>query len=858
MQEIDDYHQAVHPNNQKILFNLTGLDIYNKQHKLLFKNKQELIDSIKILYKKCETDNLILDKHIEQTIRFFKSNTNNDGLYCRTLIFNNGRQITQTSSLWNFISVINSSDISISSALPYEIQLIEMLNCEEQSINDSSMMISELTLKILIKGTCWSGYLSIVLAKQWGSFTVNTLRQNYFGITERHQSKSLNIHKLKEIKAKLLNSEFTTDNFVNKVPYEYADVIKIQLEFNSFAQTKKYFMKSHIHDATKFLENSLIDTCRIAPQDIYMKVATILKIPNESKYKSGDFGIKQLTSRVITLDHDILHRELIPCFNSYAVAEKTDGITSIVLLLGKELFITCGTIVYKFDVLNTPTLPQSKNIELLKLNKIDLNNTWIFDSEVIIGSDGHLILIPFDIRMASSINLDNINFKYRLMFINGLIDLKVNKVTIKIKKWYKASDIKLLYDNVKKTHKTIKGSVSDGFIFSYLDSLNFTISMYYSSKVWKWKPAITEDIYDNNTIDFLIQQCPDTLKGKFPYIAGGKTLYVLCSGLSKSTHQSLPNITIVQSLIPNTANEYIPALFSPSDRPYSHLYWSENITLHGEVGEFVWSASTQQWTLLKIRTDRRIEVERGNYFGNDHKTAENNWFMMNNTLSINEITNNGPTYINIYASKHKFISAIYDSIVKHLLTNNETILNISPITIMEPFHKFPAVVYVYKNRIEANRYVKERYELSKKKIRLNSYYVLINNIKNIKSTIQNASIPISTNGFDNLILMYSIMSDNDIPGFKSLSDGMNTVKIYENLITKNGKIIIVIRENDELPNIIKAFDVCGYRKSSDVSLNQWVYITDNDLYDNTRILSFTKAVPTDLVNFVLHVAGNKY
>ena len=840
---IDDYHQSVEHHKQKIIFNLAGLDNYEKQHRSLFKNKEELIDSIKIMYKKCESDSLILDKKIEQTMRFFKPmpldeehNRLDDShkLYCRTLMFSNGRQKSQKSEIWDLLHVISNDAITnLDSSLPYEIKLMEISDTDEQTINDCTSMISEIKLQLFLKYWC----LSIVLAKQWGS--TNNHSNKLLDISERHQSKSLNIHKLKEIKAKLLNSEFTSDNFVNNVPYEYADTVRIQLEFNG---DTIYFANCYIANAIKLLENSLIDTCRISPQDIYSKAATILKIPNEVKYKSGEFGIKQLTSRVITLDHDILHKELIPDFKDYAVSEKTDGTTSVVMISGKDLFITCGTIVYKFEVSVFPTLPAAKNIEILKLNKADLNNIWIFDAEVIVGTDGNITLIPFDIRMASSINVDNINFKYRLMFINGLADLKTPKVQIKIKKWYKASDIKLLYQQ--------KRSKSDGFIFSYLESRNFTISMYYSNKIWKWKPAVDEGT-DNNTIDFLIQRCPDTLKGKFPYILGGKNLYVLCCGLSKAVHQSLPNIIVVQSLIPNSAGEYIPSLFTPSDKPYSHLFWSDKNDLHGEIGEFIYHKTTNEWKLIKLRNDRRIEVERGNYFGNDHRTAENNWFMMNNPLTLNELTSTQKSYTNSLNAKSKFLHAVYDSLIKHVLVNNETVINISPVTIMESFNKFPSVVYVYKNKIEANRYIKDKYELTKKKIRFNSYYVLVENINDVKTEIKNSSIPISNNGFDNLVMVYHNFETCDVPGFGSLVDGMKTVKVYENLINRNGRIIIVLQETITTSSVIKSFEASGFRKAFDTPINKWVYITDVNLYDSTRVLVFTRAAPTELINFVI-------
>lgn len=847
---IEDFNQAVLDNEQKIIFNLNSVDPNIKQYKTLFKSREELIDSIKILYKKCESDNPLYEKRIEQNIKFIKFVNSSNSIYCKTIHFNNGRQKNISNNIITSASEQISNNLN-DNPLPYDVNLLEIHPCENASVNDCISAIIELKLNIIMKG--WT--LSIILAKYW---CASIEYSKILNIPEKYVSKKLNIHSLNKIKSKLLNSEFTVDNFINNVPYDYADQIKIVLEFNS-----TNFNILHIKKAVSFLENSLIDTCRTCPQDIYIKTAGILKLSLLHKFQSGEFGIKQLTSRVVTLDHDILHKELIPHLKDYAVSEKSDGITSIVLIFGKDIFITCGAIVYKFDVLNFPELPSTKNIDALGLNKMDFNNIWIFDAEVIIGHENHITIIPFDIRMASSINLDNINFKYRLMFMKGLQTIKTVKTSMQIKRWYCGSDIKTLYNNSINSDKKI-----DGFIFAYLENLPFTTSMYYSSKVWKWKPSLGIDhnivdqkpslgvdhnivdqkpslgVFDNNTVDFLIQKCPDIFKGKSPYIAGGKSLYVLCCGLSKAVHQTLPNIIIVQSLIPNNANEYIPALFTPSDRPFSHLFWSDNTTLHGEIGEFLYNKNTKEWSLIKIRTDRKIEVERGNYYGNDHATAEKNWFMMNYPLLVDDIKS-ANHYVNNWHSKSKFITSIYENLIKHVLINTETILNICPYAVMDVFNKFISVIYAIKNTIEANRYIKDKYELTKKKIRFNSYYVNYDNVKNIKNTLVNSTIPISNNGVDNLLLIYSINKNDGTPGFGSLMEGMYTVKLYENLITHNGKIIIVVAEaNDEknykISAIDEAFTASRYTKTLDIFVNKWVYISDNDLYETSRVLIFTR------------------
>lgn len=823
---IEDFHQAVLLENQNITFNLIGLDPELKYFKSIFRNREELIDSIKILQQKCITDGLIKDKYISQTMRFFKP-IDQIHMQCKTIVFTNGRQKSQIS---NNIHLSGSVSYELNENFPYTVDLSEITDSKDISVDDCVAMVADLKLCLLIND--W--ILSISLSKTWFNidYKYNMHYRKMLLIPEKAGSKRLTIHRLKEIKAKMLNSEFTPDNFAKEAPYNYADVIKVQMTFNTL---NTYFNTSNIKYAVKLLENSLIDTCRTGVQDIYIKIATILKLSNLSKFQSGEQGIKQLTSKVVTLDHDILNRELIPTFNNYAISEKIDGITSVVLITGKEMYVTCGSIVYKFDVIQLPGMPATKDIEALGLNKMDFNNIWIFDAEVVSKGDGVISITPFDIRMANSINIDNINFKYRLMFMSGIRELRCNKVEIKMKKWHHAKDIKQLYERSNDSH-------CEGFIFAYLESLNFTTSMYYANKIWKWKPNITY-----NTIDFLIQRCPDSLKGKSPYIAGGKHIYVLCCGISKSIHQTLPNIKVEQSIIPNNATEYFPALFSPSDKPYEHIYWSDQANLHSEIGEFMYDTKECSWKLIRFRTDRRIELERGNYFGNDHRTAENNWFIINNPVSINDILSNKPV-VNKFSNKHKFIGAIYDNLVKYVLAKNETLLNISPVSVLECFDKFTSVIYAFNNVTDSNRYIKDKYELVKKRVRFNSYYIQYNHIQEIPDKLKNSTIPVSKNGVDNLLLLYSINQDDRTPGFETFGKGLDTLKLYESFINRNGKIIIVTNDysesfgsrNFKINAIEDVFVSYKYKKILDVPVSKWVYIPDSDLYDTSRILVFSR------------------
>ena len=282
---IDDFHQAVLIENQKIRFNLLCTNASTIYYKTLFKSKKELIDSIKILQQKCENDRIIIDKNIEQEMSFYKPTNSKNKLKCKTIHFNNGRQKHHTNTLVTFVDNIESIKSDDANTIPFEIQMLEITNCDDISVNDCIAMITDLKLNMIINN--W--VLSIVLSKTW-FMTSDEVYHKLLSIPEKTDSKRLNIYKLKEIKAKMLNSEFTIDNFITTAPYEYADKIGIQIDFIS---NPTYFHPSHISKIVKLLENSLIDTCRIFPQDIYIKIATLLKIQNIQKYQYGKYGNKK-------------------------------------------------------------------------------------------------------------------------------------------------------------------------------------------------------------------------------------------------------------------------------------------------------------------------------------------------------------------------------------------------------------------------------------------------------------------------------------------------------------------------------------------------------------------------------------
>ena len=154
-------------------------------------------------------------------------------------------------------------------------------------------------------------------------------------------------------------------------------------------------------------------------------------------------------------------------------------------------------------------------------------------------------------------------------------------------------------------------------------------------KVYKYKPP------EELTIDFLIKKCP--VESYQPNKPENKLLYFLFCGIGKRVFYKLRMNLIkhYNDIFPNidTRNlpQYFPIQFEPRSNKNAYMFWSERENLDNQVGEFLYDLKTKEWKLKKLRDDRKIEVMRGNYFGNNYKIAEIIWMNLHDPLVIEDI-----------------------------------------------------------------------------------------------------------------------------------------------------------------------------------------------------------------------------
>jgi hypothetical protein len=398
----------------------------------------------------------------------------------------------------------------------------------------------------------------------------------------------------------------TKDNFIEKAPWSFCDTIEIELEYtgkieeltiNSFLIVDDIFDTDINKSVNKSNASDSKEASSITYQELIYKIAKYIKPYQQERFKH-EYGIKQLSNQVIELNKIMYLNDVHNNITNYYITDKVDGKRTI-LYIDRESYAV-SDILEKIDI-------ESKELYIVDTEKYE-NNYYIFDVMVFKGK-----------------NISDKPFNIRLDYIEKVVELSS---LLKSKPFIKLDDYRKQISDFKKEKKPYE---IDGIILTPYDGL------YSNMRVYKYKPI------EKLTVDFLIKKCPDKMIGIKPYILEGKTLYLLFCGISKDVYLKL-NMKLLDDyneiflgIDKFNLPPYFPIQFMPSSKTYAYLYWSDDEKLDGEVGEF--SYKNNAWIMHKIRDDRRLEVKRGNYFGNNYKVAELTWMSYNDPLVIEEIDN---------------------------------------------------------------------------------------------------------------------------------------------------------------------------------------------------------------------------
>lgn len=489
--------------------------------------------------------------------------------------------------------------------------------------------------------------------------------------------KNINLkeNNLKEIKNRIFK-EYQLTNIIDEINYEIFDEMILETEFLN----EKELNNADLDNAIKFIQNLFNETNNINSnnyQDYIYLIATFI-ISNKNYLENFKFksGLKKLLNNVIEMNSEFYIKNIKPQIENFYVTDKIDG-------------QRCIIIYNEYKNKKNIKLITNKMYQIKEYNdEIKTSNYTILDSEFIISEElknediisfNDVKLYIFDIIALNNKTTADIPFEERYKLINDGYE-KVKIINANCKDYIKLSsnykkELDIFY-NKKRNNKNYQ---IDGLIFTPTSMVNnasykYKINSNYNNMIgYKWKPI--EEI----TIDFYIKELPKNLYNNYPYNefdVKSKTIYILFSGISKQDFDKL-NMTYLTNytkIIPEEFhnNNYFPIQFSTSDKPINYVFISDDKKLDGLIGEFLYTKD--KWKLKKIRLDRTVELNRGEYFGNYFKIAELIWNNIKNPLTFDMLIND--TISNYFlVDDNELYKAVrsYNSFIKSYLL--ETVVN---------------------------------------------------------------------------------------------------------------------------------------------------------------------------------------
>ena len=395
------------------------------------------------------------------------------------------------------------------------------------------------------------------------------------------------------------------NNFYEKAPWDTVDNIELEMEYSG----SKNITKDNIDSCINFISNLPLNSIE---DDIYkhllVRIAKWIKPNNINRYIAGKYGLKHLAPQVISIDIINAYENLLPNIDKYYISPKIDGLRTLLLFDNeKELYYSINSTASELSLLDLGCSPHT-----VEGGSNDPNET-ILDTELYNGK-----YYIFDVITYKGKRVFEEEYSERIKYIDKILEDFIGCSKL-IKKYVVSLDKKNWKKILKDVYEKKWDFETDGWIFTLGYSNN-----YINGTVWKWKSV------EIISIDFLNKE---------------ENLY---SGIQKKFAEKI----FSEKDIPNINKNYIPIKFTPTYIPLSIISEKEinkfkikslkNTSLT-KIVELIWDKD--KWKLLKIRDDRQVDVNTGNYFGNDHRIAEITWHSIFWPLKLEHLLNSKKKYI---------------------------------------------------------------------------------------------------------------------------------------------------------------------------------------------------------------------
>ena len=723
-----------------------------------------IIDFLKKFINKIITEKENNAINLEQTINI--SNNIGHKKFIKQLVFEKG---VQNKNLMNYYVKQDIVKPFFTTTLPHDI-MIKVTTATE--IKDDGLTFNIKSNKI---GVRMKLRLSILLDLEKYPF----LKGWRIDITLVKQFQGLDVNIIKKYKNIMFPNNLTVNNFIENAPWNSIDFIEVELEYVGLEDIE-IINKSKLEVADQFLSlflGNLQENFNF--KNYLIGIAKYIKHPKQLKYllRQQSISIKNIGNAAIELNRNQFIQNLLPEIENYYIMDKVDGIRCFGIYKPEKKKDNLFILTDKLEVFTTET-PIHKIGKCIVDGEYYKNNLYIFD------------VIMFDNK-----NITDQPFNIRLTYFDKIKDIIGKKVKLK-------SFIKLTKEQynkqILKLHNTKnKPYETDGIIFTSSDDI------YLNTKNYKWKPV------EHMSIDFLVKKCPKMLLGIEPYInKPNQILYLLFSGIRNNVFRNM-NIKLIKyykKIFPVTNRIYFPMQFSPGDKPYAYLFYSDKDNLDDKICELIYKIKKEEWKLLRIRNDRNPDVINGNDLGNMYFTAENIWYNYQTPLTIQDITNKNlklDTYFQVNKSDIHRPAISFNSFVKGQLiqsgSNSDWCIDLGAGKGQDIF-RYPTAGIKHLLALEIDKIALR--ELIKRKCHLQmgktkhkfqqinpiSIYVQIMDLNNPwkqnLQIIKKKRIPIPKEGVDliicNFVFHYLVFTKKNIT---------NIINFISSLLKKNGKFI---------------------------------------------------------------------
>lgn len=638
---------------------------------------------------------------------------------------------------------------------------------------------------------------------------------------------NLKQNNLKDLKNRIFKS-YKLSNITDDLNYDLFDELILETEFLNEHYTltngNSKLENQDIQDTIIFIESLFGSNKTFSNLNYQQYIYLIAQFIITNKLYLDNFkeksGLKKLLNNVIEMNSEIYAKNIQPQITSYYITDKIDGQRCIIILNQDE------------DLINIKLIT-NKIYQISEYNDhIKNNNFTILDSEFIIPyslkehdtiSQKDIYLYLFDIISLNNTSIAQLPFEKRLPIIKQGFNKIKHLLNVSCKEFIKLTDnYKTELTNFYNKKRSSSNYHIDGLIFTPSSDVTnsnykYKINSNYNNMIgYKWKPI--EEV----TIDFYIKKLPKSLYSNIPYnslnIKSNEVIYILFSGISKQDFDKLNMTYLVNynKIIPDEFHNknYFPIQFSTSDSPINYIFISTDSDLDNLIGEF--NYIDNKWQLKKIRTDRIVELKRGEYFGNYYKIAELIWNNIKNPLTFDMLLQDNVNYFliddnQIYKSIRSYNSYIKSYLLETIINpklsdrnNTEWIIDLASGKGQDLARinnlQFKNGLFLDNDKNALLELINRKYNLrTNQKKNMKIYTQEINLTTNYKDIIKNLyKFNINKNSIDviicNFAIHYIISNDENL---------MNLIKLLHYYLKPNGRFIFTCFNGEKIFNLLE-------------------------------------------------------